>query len=141
MEMIVNELETTASVDELDKVIGFVDEMLESADCPMNIQLQIELAVEEIFVNIASYAYAPGTGNAVIKVSLSGEPAVAEITFKDSGVPYNPLAREDPDVNLPASEREVGGLGIFLTKKNMDKVAYEYRDGMNIFTMKKIIAG
>ena len=134
------ELETAASVNELDKVIGFVDEQLESADCPMNIQLQIELAVEEIFVNIANYAYAPGSGNAVIRVGISGDPLTAEITFMDHGVQYDPLAKEDPDVSLPASERDIGGLGIFLTKKNMDELFYEYRDGMNIFTMKKVIA-
>ena len=139
MEIPVKELVTAASVDNLETVTEFVDEQLEAADCPMNIQLQVELAVEEIFVNIASYAYAPGTGNATVRVGISGEPATAEITFMDSGVQYDPLAKDDPDVNLPASERDIGGLGIFLTKKNMDEVAYEYRDGMNVFTMKKIL--
>jgi len=139
MEMLMKILDTAASVDELDKVIGFVDSQLESVECPIDKQMQIELAVEEIFVNIASYAYAPGTGNAVIKVCISGEPQTAEITFTDRGVQYDPLAKEDPDTDLPAAEREIGGLGIFLTKKNMDETAYEYRDGMNIFTMKKIL--
>ena len=141
MEMMMKELDTPATIGALDDVIGFVDGMLEEADCPMNTQLQIELAVEEIFVNIANYAYAPDTGNAIIKMCVSGEPATAQITFIDSGVQYDPLAKEDPDVNLPASEREIGGLGIFLTKKNMDEVAYEYSDGRNVFTMKKVIAG
>lgn len=140
MENLIKVLETAAAVDELDTVIGFVDEQLEAACCPMNVQLQIELAVEEIFVNIASYAYAPGTGNATVKVGISGDPLTAEITFMDSGVQYDPLAKDDPDITKPAEERDIGGLGIFLTKKNMDEVAYEYRDGMNVFTMKKVIA-
>ena len=140
MEIMMKELEISAAVDELDTVIGFVDEQLEAAECPMNIQMQIELSVEEIFVNIASYAYAPGTGNATIKMRIYGEPLTAEIVFMDSGVQYDPLAKEDPDVNKPAAEREIGGLGIFLTKKNMDEVAYEYSGGKNIFTMRKVIA-
>ncbi|MBR5088634.1 MAG: ATP-binding protein [Ruminiclostridium sp.] len=131
------ELETEASVDNLDAVIGFITGELEAVDCPMPLQMQTELAVEEIFVNIASYAYAPGTGNAVIRIGISDEPRTAEITFIDSGVKYDPLAKEDPDITLSASERGIGGLGIFLTKKNMDEVSYEYRDGKNIFTMKK----
>ncbi len=141
MDVIMKELETEATVDALEKVIGFVDEQLEAVDCPMNIQLQIELAVEEIFVNIANYAYAPGSGNADIKVRITDAPVTAEITFKDRGVPYDPLAKEDPDITMPAAERDIGGLGIFLTKKNMDELAYEYRDSMNVFIMKKVIAG
>lgn len=135
--MEIKELETEASTDKLDEVTAFVDRQLEAADCPMRTQMQIELAVEEIFVNIANYAYAPGTGKAVIKMSVCGEPPVAEMTFIDSGVPYDPLAKEDPDVTLPVQERSIGGLGIFLTKKTMDELSYEYRDGMNIFSMKK----
>ena len=141
MDIKVKELETDASVDELNNVISFIDETLEAADCPMKTQMKIELSVEEIFVNIASYAYAPGTGKALIRVGVSGEPSVVEITFIDSGVKYDPLAKEDPDITLDASERSIGGLGIFLTKKNMDEVSYEYKDGRNIFTMKKVLNG
>ncbi len=138
--MDIKEFKTGASVDNLGAVTAFIDEQLEAADCPMKIQMQIELAVEEIFVNIASYAYPPGTGTAVIRVGIDGEPPVVSITFIDEGVQYDPLAKEDPDVTIPANERGIGGLGIFLTKKTMDDVSYEYRDGMNIFTMKKTLA-
>lgn len=141
MDKTFKELDINASVDNLNAVTAFIDEQLEAADCPMKIQMQIELAVEEIFVNIANYAYAPGTGDAVIKMRVAGEPPTAEITFADSGMKYDPLAKEDPDVTLPAKDRRIGGLGIFLTKKTMDEVAYEYRDGKNIFTMKKILKG
>ncbi len=140
MDIIKKELETAANTDELTNVIAFVDELLETADCPMKIQLQIELAVEEIFVNIAHYAYTPGTGTVLIEVCLSGEPPVIEITFTDHGQHYDPLSREDPDITASASERKIGGLGIYLTKKNMDDVSYDYRDGHNIFTMKKCLA-
>ena len=139
MELFMKELDIAAAAEELDNVIGFVDEQLEAVGCSIDQQMQIELAVEEIFVNIANYAYAPGTGNAVIKVCIFDEPKAAEITFTDHGVQYDPLAKEDPDIYLPAEEREIGGLGIFLTKKNMDEVAYEYREGKNIFKMKKMI--
>ncbi len=139
--MDIKELEIEASVDKLSEVTEFIDQQLEAADCPMRTQMQIELAVEEIFVNIANYAYAPGTGSATIRMSVAGEPPVAEMTFIDSGVQYDPLAKEDPDITLSAKDRNIGGLGIFLTKKTMDELSYEYREGKNIFTMKKSLRG
>ena len=99
--------------------------------------MQIELAVEEIFVNIAHYAYRPQIGQATVRVEVKEEPLSVIITFIDRGVPYDPLKRSDPDVTLSAEEREIGGLGIFMTKKVMDEVAYEYKDGQNVLTLKK----
>ena len=131
------ELEIEADVENLPRVAAFVESCLEAADCAVKARMQIGLAVEEIFVNIAHYAYTPGTGSAIVRVELSDDPAAVTITFADRGVPYDPLARTDPDVALPAGEREIGGLGIFLTKKLMDDVSYEYRDGENILTLKK----
>ena len=130
-------LEIEALVDNLPTVLGFVDENLEMADCPMKIQMQIDLAVEEIFVNIANYAYRPDVGTAMVRVQLFADPPVVDITFIDHGVPYDPLAKADPDVTLPADERQIGGLGIFMVKKIMDDVRYEYREGHNILTLKK----
>ena len=124
-----------ASTENLEQVLAFVDAELEAADCPMKAQMQIDIAVEELFVNIANYAYAPGTGTAVIGVDVQN--GVAEITFADSGIPYNPLKKEDPDVQLSAEEREIGGLGIFMVKKTMDDMTYEYRDGQNLLTLRK----
>lgn len=133
-----DEMKIKAEVDNLDEVLAFVDERLEEAGCPMKVQTQIDIAVEEIFVNIASYAYAPETGNADIGVEITGDdPAVVTIRFADSGMPYDPLAKEDPDITLPAEERPIGGLGIYMVKKSMDEVFYEYKDGFNIFTIKK----
>jgi uncharacterized protein (TIGR02172 family) len=133
------ELKIEATVDNLPKVMEFIDGELEKAGCGMKQQMQIDIAVEEIFVNIANYAYAPGTGEATIRVSVVGQPAMATITFIDSGVPYNPLAKDDPDVTLSAEERQVGGLGIFMVKNSMDDMIYEYKDKQNILTLKKQI--
>ena len=130
-------LEIDAITENLDEVIGFIDSVLEENDCPMKIQLQIELTVEEVFINIASYAYAPQIGTAKISVDVDGDKADVTMVFEDSGVPYDPLAKEDPDITLPASERGIGGLGIFLVKKNMNDVKYEYKDGKNVLTLTK----
>lgn len=124
-----------AKRENLDAVRSFVTERLEDR-CSARTQMQLDLAVEEIFINIASYAYAPGEGAAEVRVAVTDEPACV-ITFLDSGVPYDPTAKEDPDVNLLAQDRQIGGLGIFLTKKLMDEVRYERRDGKNVFSMKK----
>ena len=99
--------------------------------------MQIELAVEEVFINIASYAYLPGKGNATVRVEVTENPVSVTITFIDRGVPYDPLAKDDPDVTASAENRAIGGLGVFMVKKTMDDVAYEYRDGQNILTLKK----
>ena len=131
------ELEIEALTDNLPKVLEFVDEQLEAADCPMKIQMQIDIAVEEIFVNIAHYAYSPNAGSAMVRVEILPDPPSVDITFIDNGIPYDPLAKADPDVTLSAEERQIGGLGIFMVKKSMDDVKYEYLDGHNILTLKK----
>ena len=132
-----NELTIEADVNNLDNVIDFVNEQLEARDCSIKIQTQIDIAVEELFVNIAHYAYKPETGPATVRVELQEEPLAVLITFIDNGVPYDPLAKPDPDVTLSAEEREIGGLGIFMVKKSMDDINYEYKDGKNILTIKK----
>lgn len=128
------ELNTEASIAKLDEVLDFIDAVLEEYGCPMKAMTQINIAAEEIFVNIAHYS---GSDKATITISKSG--SMAEITFTDSGRPYNPLDKPDPDVTLSAEERDIGGLGIYIVKKTMDAVSYDYRDGCNIFTMRKRI--
>jgi uncharacterized protein (TIGR02172 family) len=132
-----NELELEAATENLEEVQSFVEDHLDASGCPMKARMQISVAVEEIFVNIASYAYRPDKGNATVRVEVSGDPVCVTITFVDHGVPYDPLERDDPDVTLSADDREIGGLGIFMTKRIMDNVAYEYKDGQNILTLKK----
>ncbi len=130
------ELTLPAQTERLPEVLAFVEEQLEEAGCPMKAQMQISVATEEVYVNIASYAYAPGSGMATIRLELTQEPAVV-LTFIDSGIAFNPLEKEDPNVNLPAEERQIGGLGIYMVKKKMDEMTYEYRDGKNVLTIKK----
>ena len=133
------ELVVEAGLDQLDRVLDFVNAQLEEADCPPKAQMQLAIAVEEIFVNIAHYAYAPGSGEATIRVEPGDgdTPRSVVLTFTDSGTPFDPLAKPDPDVTLPAEERGIGGLGIYMVKKSMDEVHYAYRDGKNILTMIK----
>ncbi|MBQ9564429.1 MAG: SpoIIE family protein phosphatase [Synergistaceae bacterium] len=130
-------LTLAARTENLNQVLAFIDGHLESHGCPLRVQRQIEIAAEEIFVNIANYAYAPGTGSATIRMRVENGAAV--LSFTDSGIPYNPLAKADPDLTLPASERPVGGLGVYMVKKSMDSVAYERREGQNILTMRKTL--
>lgn len=137
MRMEDNELEIEAVVDNLPQVTGFVEDRLKEAGCPFKTQMQMNIVVEEIFVNIANYAYGQDRGMTTVRVEITGEPVTATITFADSGIPYDPLKKEDPDVTLSAKEREIGGLGIFMTKKIMDDISYEYRDGRNILKLTK----
>ena len=131
------ELTILAAVENLDQVLAFVDAELEKLDCPMKAQMQIDVAVEELFVNIAHYAYVPNQGSATIRVQTDGKNRSVEITFIDNGVPYDPVAKSDPDVTLSAEDRQIGGLGIYMVKKSMDDMRYEYRDGHNVLTITK----
>ena len=101
------------------------------------IQMQLDIAVDELFSNIAYYAYQPGTGEATVRLEISEKPACVMLTFIDSGTPYDPLSHADPDITLSAQERQIGGLGIFMVKKSMDAVSYQYMDGKNVLKIKK----
>ena len=125
-----------ARLDRLDDVLAFVDGILETLDCPMKTQLQLDVAVEELYVNIAHYAYAPATGPAWLRVAVEEGPAVA-ITFIDQGMPYDPTAKPDPDVTLSAEERQIGGLGIYMVKKSVDDMVYRREGDSNVLTIHK----
>ena len=131
------DLTVDALVSNLDQVLAFVDGQLETMDCSMKAQMQIDVAVEEIYVNIANYAYAPETGKAYISVQPDPDNASVTIEFRDNGIPFDPLAKADPDVTLSAEERNIGGLGIYMVKKSMDALEYSRKDGQNILTIKK----
>ncbi|SFP93787.1 Anti-sigma regulatory factor (Ser/Thr protein kinase) [Butyrivibrio proteoclasticus] len=132
-------LKIDAQVQKLDEVIGFIDAELEKAGASMKVQMQIDVAVEEIFVNIASYAYDGKGGQAEIQYDFRTEDSTAVITFIDQGIYFDPLKKEDPDTGLSAEERQIGGLGIFIVKKSMDKVSYKNENGCNILTIEKVI--
>ena len=131
------ELTIKASLDHLAAVMAFVDAELEELGCSMKTQYQIDVAVDELFSNISQYAYTPNEGSATLRLESDREAGVISITFIDSGVPFNPLLKKDPDVTQSVEDREIGGLGIFIVKKSMDAMHYEYRNGQNILSIKK----
>ena len=128
-----------AKTEVLSDVLGFVDEMLEGFDCPMKIQTAICVAIEEVFVNVAHYVYGDGDGDMVLAIGFEAESRTLTFRMSDKGVPFDPLARPDPDITLSAEDREIGGLGIFIAKKTMDSINYSYENGENILTMIKKI--
>lgn len=133
------ELMVEAKTENLTEVFSFVQEELSDSECPKKIKRQIKLCVEEIFMNITHYAYNPETGPAKIAVEVVKDPVPIRIiiSFIDHGKPYDPLKHEAPDLDLSLEEREIGGLGIFLVKENVDGIDYEYKDGQNILTIRK----
>lgn len=129
-----------AEPEQLEPVQRFVEEQIERYDCSARVRFQLDVAVEEIFINIAKYAYRPGqAGQAAVRCCVGGDPLQVTIQFQDQGVPFNPLAKEDADITLTAQERQIGGLGILMVKKSMDAVCYSYEDGKNILTIQKNI--
>ena len=131
-----------ATDENLEAVNDFIHEQIKPFSCQSQTLFQIDLAVEEIFVNISHYAYSPDKGTVQIDCSVektADAPAKLTVSFTDRGKAFNPLAKPDPDITLSVEEREIGGLGIFLTKKYMDSVLYERKDNQNILTLTKII--
>ena len=133
------ELTIEATPENVDTVIEFVDAQLQKYGCGMKEQMAIDVAIDELFGNIAHYAYNPDVGFATVRVDVLQDPLSVEITFIDNGKQYDPLAKADPDTTLSVEDRPVGGMGILIVKKSMDAVNYEYRDGKNILTIKKHI--
>ncbi len=133
------ELNISATVENIPVVTAFVDEQLEALNCPLKAQMQIDIAIDELFGNIAQYAYNPDIGSATVRVEVSEDPLAVIITFIDGGIPYDPLKADDPDITLSAEDRPLGGLGIYMVKKSMDAIIYEHRDGKNILSIKKAL--
>lgn len=131
------ELTITATVENLPVVTAFVEKHLENMNCSMKAQTQINIAIDELFGNIAHYAYRPDVGPATVRIEVLKEPLCVVITFIDHGVPYDPLKEKDPNTNLCIEERQLGGLGIYMVKKSMDEISYEYNNGQNILKIKK----
>ena len=132
-------LSIDARSENLEKVLSFVDGILEAEDCNMKVMMQLDVAVEEIFINIASYAYGENDGKAEIILTITDDPKAVVIEFRDSGVRFDPLAKPDPDVTLSAEDRQIGGLGIYMVKKSMDDVTYKYENGENILTISRLL--
>ena len=128
-----------AKTEALSDVLGFVEQMLDSFECPIKIQVALCVAIEEVFVNVAHYAYGEGEGNMSLGIGFEEESRAITFRMTDKGIPFDPLKKPDPDISLSADEREIGGLGIFITKKTMDSLTYTYENNENILTMIKKI--
>ena len=132
------ELNVKATLENLHTVLGFIEENLELVECPMKIAMKIVVCVEEIYVNVASYAYDEASGDCRLELVVDdATPNRVNITILDEGKPFNPLEKEDPDTTLDADEREIGGLGIFMVKNIMDTISYERKGENNIIIMEK----
>lgn len=134
------ELTIQATDQALIEVQAFIEEELEVAGASMKAMMQISVCVEEIYVNIAHYAYNPDVGPATIRCTVEENPSRVILQFEDNGLPFDPLAKEDADITLSAEERDIGGLGILMVKKTMDQVDYVYQDGKNILTLHKSLS-
>jgi anti-sigma regulatory factor (Ser/Thr protein kinase) len=122
-----------------DKSSEIIEYLMSSPDMPDDeaLKFKLRLSIEEAVENVVRYAYDGGIGWLEVGTSLDHDSLILTIELRDAGVPFNPLEREDPDISLPAEEREIGGLGIFLCKKMMDTIDYRYEDGNNVLTMTK----
>ena len=137
--MIGKELKLEANLNNIPRVMAFVDKELEALQCPLKIRMKIDLALDELVANVANYAYASGKGDMTVRFAFDEADRMVSITFIDEGVPYDPLKKRDPDVTLSAAERQIGGLGIFLVKKTMDSMEYKRENNCNILTIYKKI--
>ena len=126
-----------AKTEALNDVLAYVEAVLEGFDCPMKTQMAICVAIEEVFVNVAHYAYGGGEGDMALGIDFDTESRTVTFRMTDRGVPFDPLQKPDPDITLSAEDREIGGLGIFIAKKTMDTISYAYENGENILTMIK----
>lgn len=126
-----------AKLDHYAEVIAFIDKLLEQNGCDEENRLRVQLAVDEIFTNIVNYAY--GAEGGKVEIAFSCKDGIAEITFADNGIPYDPLKKDDPDITLSPEEMQIGGLGVFIAKNNMDAISYRYENNRNILTMSKYI--
>lgn len=126
-----------AKTENLSQVLEFLEGELEKYDCDMKIITSLSIVIEELFVNVALYAYPGGSGQVTLKLDLIGKDLL--MILVDKGIEFNPLSKKDPDITLKAEDREIGGLGIFMVKKTMDEMSYERKDNMNILSMKKRI--
>lgn len=130
-----------ANLEELDNLTGRITQLLEENDCPQKNIIQTIVVAEEIFVNIAHYAYQDKSGEALVHCAVANEDgrSVIRLEFEDWGIPYNPLEKDDPDTTMTAEDRQIGGLGIFMSKKMMDEISYSRSDGRNKLVLVKYI--
>lgn len=127
-----------ALVESVNTITEFAETEMEIHECPMKVIIQMNIAIDEIVSNVVNYAYEDGDGDVSISIGFTDSPRSVRMTFRDKGIPYNPLEKADPDTTLSVEERDIGGLGIFIVKKNMDSMEYRYEDGENVLTISKL---
>lgn len=139
MDKMKNELTVDAELSHLDDVVGFVEDSLGRTSCPMKLTMQVVLCIEELFVNVASYAYDNLKGVCIINLETQHTDKQGKVSIEiiDFGKPFNPLEKEDPDITLSAEDRQIGGLGIYMVKQTMDQVTYDYKDEKNMLRLEK----
>lgn len=134
------EMTVEATMDNIETVTNFVNQQLTEHGCLERAMVQLDVAIDEVFGNIVRHAYGAETGAATVQVWIEEEPGIIHITFIDQGQPFNPLEKEMPDITrLKAKERPIGGLGLFMLKRTMDNMTYDYQDGKNVLTIEKKI--
>ena len=131
------ELTMDARVENIPGAIAFMEDEMDALDAPIKAKMQLSVAMDEILANISNYAYEDGVGPVTVKLGFDEATKTVTLIFVDRGLPYNPLEKDDPDVTLSAEDRPIGGLGIYLVKKTMDHIAYEYKFNQNILTIQK----
>ena len=124
-----------SKMENIKKVIEFVNSKIEKCNFKEKEKLEINIAIDELFGNIVKYAYGEEVGIVEVQVKVKENPLEVEITFIDSGTKYNPLEREEPNIEANLNERKIGGLGIFIARKLMDEIKYEYKDGKNVLSI------
>lgn len=135
-----DQITVRATFDQVKPVMDFVNDRLAELGCSEQVRVHVDIAIDELFGNIVRYAYNPEGGPVTVRVEVEDDPLCVIISFIDKGVPYDPLSAEFVDtIHLPAKERPIGGLGLFMVKKIMDNISYTYRDGQNILTIRKKI--
>ena len=134
------EMTVNATPEQVEQVVDFVNEQLDTLGCSDEVRIDVDVAVDELLGNIAQYAYDPDIGTVTVCMEAEEDPPAAVITFFDRGIPFNPLAEKRPDTtSLPAKERPLGGLGLLLVRELMDELAYSYQDGYNVLTVRKAL--
>ena len=131
------EITLKAVIENIPLATAFVDEALEEVGCSMKAQMQIDVAMDELFCNVARYADGSEEGDATVQFDFDMSTRTASITLIDSGKPFDPLSVTEPDTTSSAADRPIGGLGIFLVRKTMDEMSYQYLDGRNRLTIRK----
>lgn len=131
------QIELESKLESLDTLNDFVHQIIQNSPCTEQQQIQIDLVVEELFVNIVNYAYPDSMGMVQVECKLSGDAGQVIIQFKDQGIEFNPLAKKEIDVHDRFERRPVGGLGIYLAKKYTNSIEYERADGSNVLTIMK----